>query len=162
MATDERTTKAGGPASVLLVSSNGGHLAQLIALRGWWSERQRTWVTFDTPDAMSRLEGEVVIPAYHPTTRNILNLLRNGLLALRVLQRVRPEVVVSTGAGVALPFFVFARARGIPTVYIEVYDRVDSTTMSGRLCRPFATRFMVQSEGQRGLYPGSELLGRLV
>lgn len=162
MATDDRTSTAGGPSSVLLVCSNGGHLAQLIALRGWWSERQRTWVTFDTPDATSRLEGEVVVAAHHPTTRNLVNLLRNGLLAGGVLHRVRPEMVVSTGAGVALPFFVLAWVRGIPTVYIEVYDRVDSTTMSGRLCRPFTTRFLVQSERQQALYPGSEVLGRLV
>lgn len=162
MATDDGTAQDGGPASVLLVSSNGGHLAQLIALRGWWSQRQRTWVTFDTPDATSRLEGEVVVAAHHPTTRNVVNLLRNGVLAWRVLRRVRPEVVVSTGAGVALPFFVFARTRGIPTVYIEVYDRVDSTTMTGRLCRPFTTRFLVQSESQQALYPGSDVLGRLV
>lgn len=162
MAIAELPSEVGGPATVLLVSSNGGHLAQLIALRAWWSVRRRTWVTFDTPDATSRLEGETVVAAHHPTTRNVGNLLRNGLLAWSVLRRVRPELVVSTGAGVAIPFFVIARLHAIPTVYIEVYDRVDSRTMTGRLCRPFATRFLVQSEAQQVLYLDSTVLGRLV
>lgn len=162
MATTERPSSVDGPTTVLLVSSNGGHLAQLIALREWWSVRRRTWVTFDTPDAMSRLEGESVVAAHHPTTRNIRNLLRNTVLAWSVLRRVRPELVVSTGAAVALPFFVVARLHGIPTVYIEVYDRVDSRTLTGTLCRPFTTRFLVQSERQLDLYPDSTMLGRLV
>ncbi|SIN43504.1 hypothetical protein SAMN04489832_7069 [Micromonospora cremea] len=34
--------------------------------------------------------------------------------------------VVTTGAGVAVPFVVLARLRRIPTVYIEVYDRIDA------------------------------------
>ena len=62
--------------------------------------------------------------------------------------------MVSTGAGVALPFFVFARMRGIPTVYLEVYDRVDSRSLTGRLCRPFSTAFCVQWPEQKLLYDG--------
>ncbi len=151
-----------GPQHALLVGSNGGHLSQLLALRPWWAGRRRTWVTFQTPDATSQLVGEQVRWAYHPTTRNIPNLLRNTALALRVLLRERPDVVVSTGAGVALPFFVFARVLGIPTVYLEVYDRVDSTTMTGRLCRPFTSRFLVQWQGQQPLYPGSQVVGRVL
>lgn len=162
MATAEQPPEVGGPGTVLLVSSNGGHLAQLIALNAWWSSRRRTWVTFDTPDATSQLGGEAVVAAHHPTTRHVGNLLRNVVLARRVLRQVRPDLVVSTGAAVALPFFVLARLRGIPTVYIEVYDRVDSTTMTGRLCLPFTSRFLVQSASQQRLYRGSVVLGRLV
>ncbi len=105
---------------VLLVGSSGGHLTQLWALRPWWEQGRRTWVTFDSPDATSLLADEETIWAHHPTTRNIANLLRNTWLAWRTLRRVRPDIVVSTGAGVALPFFAFARTFGIPTVYIEV------------------------------------------
>src|ERR1700741_5326433 len=94
------------PRHVLLVGSSGGHLTQLWALRPWWSSGSRTGVTFDTPDATSLLADEQTIWAYHPTTRNVVNLVRNAWLAWSTLRRVRPDVVVSTGAGVALPFFV--------------------------------------------------------
>ena len=144
---------------LLLVASTGGHLAQLLQLRSWWSQHDRTWVTFDKPDARSTLEGEHVVHAYHPTTRHLPNLARNGLLARNLMKQVRPDVVISTGAGVALPFFMAARRHRIPTVYLEVYDRIDSTTMTGRLCRPWTSAFCVQWPEQQGLYPGSEIVG---
>ena len=150
------------PSRVLFVGSSGGHLAQLLALKPWWAGRERHWVTFPTTDARSQLDGEPVTWAYHPTTRHLGNLLRNSLLALRVMRRERPEVVVSTGAGVALPFFVLARLTRTRTVYVEVYDRLDTRTLTARLCRPFTDLFCVQWEEQRALYPGSVVIGPLL
>ncbi len=151
-----------GRRHLLFVASTGGHLAQLLQLRPWWERHERTWVTFDKADARSTLEGERVIHAFHPTTRHLGNLARNTLLARRTLDDDPPDAVMSTGAGVALPFFTLARARGIPTVYLEVYDRVDSTTLTGRLCRPFSSAFCVQWPEQVDLYPGAELVGMVL
>ena len=164
-AADAAATMAQAPAGsgpVLLVGSSGGHLAQLLALRPWWSDRDRAWVTFPTPDAKSQLPGERVAWAHYPTTRNIPNLIRNTGLAFRLLRLAKPSVIVSTGAGVAVPFFVLAWLRGIPTVYLEVYDRIDSPTLTGRLCRPFTRLFLVQWEEQRKFYPGSVVVGPLL
>jgi UDP-N-acetylglucosamine:LPS N-acetylglucosamine transferase len=115
-----------------------------------------------TPDAESLLAGESVDWAYHPTTRHLGNLLRNSVVAAHTLYRHRPDAIVSTGAAVALPFFVLGHLCRIPTVYIEVYDRIDTCTLTGRLCRPFASALLVQWEEQQRLYPGSTLVGRLL
>ena len=156
----EAETSEGVPRRrVLFVCSAGGHLSQLMELRPWWTHHQRQWVTFDLPDALSKLEGEHLVAAHHPTTRNIPNLVRNFVLAQRVLREFKPDVVVSTGAAVAFPFFVAARARRVPTVYLEVYDRIDSRTLTGRLCLPFTSEFLTQWSEQRDLYPGSKLIG---
>lgn len=146
----------------LLVASSGGHLAQLLALRAWWQDRDRSWVTFGTEDARSQLEGERAVWAYHPTTRNLPNLVRNFLLAVRVMRRERPDVVVSTGAAVAFPFFLIAKVMRVPTVYIEVYDRLDSPTLTGRLCRPITDLFCVQWEEQTRFYPRAQVIGSLL
>lgn len=147
---------------VLLVGSGGGHLAQLISLRPWWQDHDRTWVSFDMPDARSLLAGEEVVWAFHPTSRNIPNLVRNLGLAVRTVRRLRPDLVVSTGAGVAVPFFVIAWVLRIPTVYVEVFDRIDSPTLTGRLCRPFTTRFCVQWPEQQALYKDTVVIGPLL
>ncbi|MDG4767501.1 UDP-N-acetylglucosamine--LPS N-acetylglucosamine transferase [Solwaraspora sp. WMMD406] len=149
-------------ATVLLVGSSGGHLAQLLALEGWYATRRRCWVTFDTPDAVSSLRDEDVVWAYHPTTRNVRNLLRNAILAVRILARRKVSAVVTTGAGVALPFVVVSWLRGIPTVYIEVYDRIDTPTLTARLCRPFLSAMLVQWEEQRRQYPEATVVGHLL
>jgi UDP-N-acetylglucosamine:LPS N-acetylglucosamine transferase len=150
------------PLKVMLVGSSGGHLLQLHRLKPWWETLDRVWVTFDKADSRSLLAGEDVRWAYHPTTRSALNLARNLGLAWRLLRRCRPDVIVSTGAGVALPFFVLARLLGIKTVYVEVYDRIDVPTLTGRLCYPFASRFLLQWETQKRFYPRGEVIGRLL
>ncbi len=154
-------TVAGARARIMLVGSSGGHLAQLHRLQPWWGPHERTWVTFDTPDARSLLADEQVIWAHHPTTRNVPNLVRNLALAWRTVRRDRPDLLVSTGAGVAFPYFVVGWLLGVPTVYLEVYDRIDSATLTGRLCEPFSSAFLVQWEEQRGLYRRALLIGTL-
>lgn len=147
---------------VLLVSSSGGHLVQLHRLSGWWRKHERLWVTFDTADAVSMLEGEDAVWAFRPTTRNLRNLIRNTVLAWRTLRTFRPDVVVSTGAGVAFPFFLLARLSRIKTVYVEVYDRIELPTLTGRLCYPLSDLFLLQWEEQHRFYPKGRLIGRLL
>ncbi len=147
----------------MLVGSSGGHLAQMLALEPWWGELERGWVTFDTPDAVHALATERhVWWGYHPTTRNVWNLLRNGWLAWRVMRRFRPSVVVSTGAALAWPFFVVAKATGARTAYVEVYDRIDTPTLTGRLCRPFTDLMLVQWPEQAALYDDALVIGPLL
>ncbi|MBW3601579.1 MAG: UDP-N-acetylglucosamine--LPS N-acetylglucosamine transferase [Actinobacteria bacterium] len=153
---------AGARIKLALVCSPGGHLAQLYRLRPWWGEHERVWVTFRKPDSESLVGDEDVVWAYHPTTRNLPNLLRNLWLSWRVLRDHRPDVVVSSGAGVAFPFFLSARLLGIKTVYVEVYDRIDSRTLTGRLCYPLSDLFLLQWDEQRRLYPKGHVIGTLL
>ncbi|MGX6605976.1 UDP-N-acetylglucosamine--LPS N-acetylglucosamine transferase [Micromonosporaceae bacterium Da 78-11] len=147
---------------LLFVASSGGHLAQLLALEPWYRERARHWVCFDTPDAVSLLRGEPVTWAHHPTTRNVFNLLRNLVLAARLVRRRRSGALVTTGAGVAVPFVIMAWLLRIPTVYIEVYDRIDTPTLTARLCRPLLSAMLVQWEEQQRFYPEATVVGRLI
>ena len=150
------------PPKAVLVASSGGHLLQLHRLQPWWERLERVWVTFDKPDSRSLLADEDVRWEYHPTTRSAVNLVRNLGLAWRLLRAYRPDIVVSTGAGVAFPFFVVARLLGIKTVYVEVYDRIDVPTLTGRLCYPLASLFLLQWETQRRFYPRGQVIGRLL
>ena len=147
---------------LLFVSSSGGHLAQLMSLRPWWHDHERIWVTSDKPDAHSLLADEEVVFAHEPTTRSLTNLVRNFRLAWRTIKRERPDVVVSTGAGVAPPFFLAAAMQRVQRVYLEVYDRIESATLSGRLCYPLSNRFLLQWEEQQRLYPKGIQVGRVL
>jgi beta-1,4-N-acetylglucosaminyltransferase len=147
---------------VVLVGSSGGHLFQLYQLKPWWQKHERLWVTFKKVDSVSLLADEHVAWAYHPTTRNLPNLVRNFFLAWRLLRRYRPRVVVSTGAGVAFPFFLVARLFGMKTIYIEVYDRIDRPTLTGRLCHPLSDLFLLQQEEQQRLYRRGQVIGQLL
>ncbi len=142
-----------------IVCSAGGHLTQLWWLESWWREHDRFWVTFDLPDARARLADERVYWGHHPTNRNVWNLGRNLILARQVLERERPDVLVSNGAGIALPFFIVGRSMGIGLVFTEVYDRIDEASLTGRLIRPLADEIVLQWSSQLDAYPQGRVLG---
>jgi len=129
---------------LLLVCSCGGHLLQLLQLEEVWGERERVWVTFDKADARSLLAGERVRHARGPTNRNVPNLIRNARLAVRVLREERPAALLTTGAGVAVPFAWAARLRGVPVFYVESLTRIEQLSLSGRLIAPIADQVYVQ------------------
>ncbi len=129
---------------ILLVASNGGHLLQLLQLADLWPQEQRQWVSFEKSDAVSLLTDEATTWAYHPTNRNLPNLIRNLRLALRVVRRHRVRAVITTGAGVAVPFAIVARVRGINVIYLESMARITAPSLTGRLLYPFADTFVVQ------------------
>lgn len=136
-------------ADLLLVCSTGGHLLQLLALREAWQEETRAWVTFSKSDAHALLRDEHVVTAFGPTSRTFgltaaLNTLRNLVLAVRVVRRVRPAVILTTGAGIAVPFAWVGRAFGARVVYVESFTRIEGPSLSCRLIAPVATRIYGQ------------------
>jgi beta-1,4-N-acetylglucosaminyltransferase len=147
---------------ICLVCSSGGHLLQLYVLKDWWRNHSRFWVTFKKEDAVSFLAGEEVYWAYFPTNRNIKNLIRNAFLALKVLLKERPDLIVSTGAGVAIPFFYLGKLLRMKLIFIEVYDRIDSPTLTGKFVHPITDFFALQWEEQKRFYPKGKYLGQLL
>lgn len=152
---------------MILVCSTGGHLLQLLALRGAWEGYSRIWVTFDKSDARSLLADEPVVFAHGPTNRNfgllaVKNLLLNLRTALRLLRVARPKVVVTTGAGVAVPFAWIGRALGARVVYVESLTRIERPSLSCRLIAPVASRIYAQWPELTEAVPRSRYVGSVV
>lgn len=146
---------------IALVGSSGGHLTHLYQLKDFWKNKERFWVTFDKEDANSVLDGEKIYHCYFPTNRNIKNLIRNTFLAIKVLFKERPDIIISSGAAVAVPFFYIGKLLGAKLVYIEVYDRIDKSTMTGKLVYPITDKFIVQWEEMKKVYPKAINLGSI-
>ena len=146
---------------ICLVGSSGGHFAHLNMLKPFWSEYDRFWVTFDKEDARSILKDEQVYACHYPTNRNLKNLLKNTFLALKVLKKEKPDVIISSGAAVAVPFFYIGKILGAKTVYIEVFDRIDKPTLTGKLVYPVTDKFIVQWEELKKVYPKAINLGSI-
>ncbi|MBO4338135.1 MAG: UDP-N-acetylglucosamine--LPS N-acetylglucosamine transferase [Lachnospiraceae bacterium] len=146
---------------ICLVGSSGGHLAHLYMLKPFWSKHDRFWVTFEKEDALSLLKDERMIPCYYPTNRSSKGLFINTRLAWKVLKKERPDLIISTGAATAVPFFYLGRLMGAKTIYIEVLDRIDRPTLSGRLVYLVADKFIVQWDDMKKVYPGAVNLGSI-
>lgn len=146
---------------ICLVGSSGGHLAHLNMLKPFWSENERFWVTFDKEDARSMLKDEKMYPCYFPTNRNLKNLIKNTFLAIKILRKEKPDLIISSGAAVAVPFFYLGKLMRKKLIYVEVFDRVDKPTLTGRLVYPIADEFIVQWEEQLKVYPKAKNFGSI-
>ena len=144
-----------------LVGSSGGHLTHLYMLKPFWQDKDRFWVTFDKEDARGLLQGEKVYPCHFPTNRNLKNLIRNTFVAWKVLRKERPDLLISSGAAVAVQFFYLGKLFGAKLIYIEIYDRIDKPTMTGKMVYPIVDRFIVQWEEQKKVYPEAINLGSI-
>jgi UDP-N-acetylglucosamine--N-acetylmuramyl-(pentapeptide) pyrophosphoryl-undecaprenol N-acetylglucosamine transferase len=121
--------------TTLLVASTGGHLKQLHRLHRRLSgvTGPYHWVTFDTPQSRSLLEGEHVDFVPFVGGRDPMNLLRNLPIARRILRDQEIDKAVSTGSSVALPYFALARARRVQCHYIESAARGTGPSTTGRI-----------------------------
>lgn len=147
---------------ICLVSSSGGHLYKSYRLKSWWDKYPHFWVTKNDKFANSLLRGEKIYFAHFPENRNLVNAVKNFLLAFKILSKERPTLVFSIGAGIAPPFLFAAKILEIQTVFMETFVFIPKKTLSGKILYPFVDHFLVQNKGllkiySKALYWGSTL-----
>lgn len=129
---------------IALVCSPGGHLLQLEALKPAYDDFDRIWVTLPGYDVEGVLSDERYVLAHGPTNRSLIKAVRNLRVAWRVVRRERPHAILSTGAALAVPFFLVGRLHGCRLVYVESLTRTDSLSLSARMVYPLTDAFFVQ------------------
>lgn len=147
---------------ICLVCSSGGHFFELYSLKLLWKDCNHFWVTFPEKDTQYLLKSERTYWAYHPTNRNIKNLIRNLLLAFKIFSKERPGIIISTGAGVSVPFLYIGRIMGAKTIYIESMARIKNLSLTGRLVYPVVQNFFVQWPELAVKYPRTEFKGQVL
>jgi UDP-N-acetylglucosamine--N-acetylmuramyl-(pentapeptide) pyrophosphoryl-undecaprenol N-acetylglucosamine transferase len=139
-------------AVTVLAGSPGGHLDLLTAVGPSLDGAPRVWVTAPGPQADDlERRGERVerLPEYG---RSPIRVLPNLARAIAVLRRVRPAVVVASGASLVVPFCVLAWLSGARLVFIETTARVGDASMSGRVIGRLASAVLVQWEETAARY----------
>ncbi len=146
-----------------LITSKGGHLFQLIQLKDFWKTQDRFWVTFDGPDIKYYLRNEKKYFAFYPESRNIFNAIRNFLLSFRILKKERPKILISTGAAIAVSFFIVGKIFfKTKLIYIEPYDFVSYPSLTGKILYNFVDLFLIQHRHQKKWYPKAKYWGSLL
>ena len=105
------------------------------------------------------MKEERFYPCYYPTNRNVKNTIKNTILAFKILRKEKPDLIISSGAAVAVPYFWLGKLFGAKTVYIEIFDRIDKPTLTGKLVYPVTDKFIVQWEELKKVYPKAINLG---
>lgn len=152
----------GDPARrILMISSTGGVLLDLMALRPWWSRHRVSWVAVAGPDTQEVLAAERVTWAEELTPRQPLAVARATLAARAHLRRDRIDLVVSAGTGVAVPYFLAARLDGVPSWWVETLNVISGAGMAARICGRAADLVVVQHSSMLAGYPRALHVGEL-
>jgi UDP-N-acetylglucosamine:LPS N-acetylglucosamine transferase len=130
-------------------------------LRGWWNKYDRFWVTSGQV-TKENLPNEKTYNGFFPENRNILNALRNTLLAIKVLKKEHPDVIFSTGAGIAPPFFLIGKLLGIKLIYLETASYIGIPTLSGKMIEKITDIFLVQHKDSKRFFPRAQYKGGLI
>ena len=145
----------------LLVASTGGHLDELVRLRPRLLPEDAAveWVTFDTEQARALLPGERVHHVRYLGPRDYRSTVTNLAPAVRLLRGRGYRRIVTTGAGIAVPYALAGTRYGVPCHYVESAARNAGPSLTGRLVsRVPSARLYTQSTrwaGGRWTYGGS-------
>jgi beta-1,4-N-acetylglucosaminyltransferase len=137
---------------ICLACSHGGHLAEMQRLMPAFEGKDPFFVTFKS-ESSQHLERAYFIEYGRGYIRERITWLKTIFIALRILAKERPDVVISTGGGeIAIPFCYAGKLMGARVVLIETLTRTATKSAAGRFVYPIADLFLVQWESLLKLY----------
>lgn len=150
---------------VLFISSTGGHLSELMQLKSMFDKYDYHIITEKTKSNMYLKEKHPKRVNYlvYGTKSNMLvypfKLLYNCFKSLFLYIKIRPNVIISTGAHTAGPMCCIGKIFGSKIVYIETFANSKTKSVTGKLVYKFADLFIVQWEDMLKLYPKAKFGG---
>jgi len=144
---------------ICLVCSLGGHLNQIMELSEFYKEYDYYFITFYRNSASNFKNQEKVYFVKDPS-RNIFNFAINFYQSLLLFFKENPDIIISTGAGVAIATCYLGWLFRKKIVFIEDWCVIDKPSLSGRLVYPISNLFFVQWEEllkhySKAIYKGS-------
>ncbi len=146
---------------ICIACSAGGHLVQARELAEVYEKYNHFYFTFSGGVANKLKETARVRTAPDIVRGNPLTWLVTAASSLYVAASERPDIVITTGAGVTIFFCLFAKLFGAKLIYIESMAKVNRPTLTSRALYPFADMFIVQWPGLVKFFPKARFLGRL-
>ncbi len=151
---------------VLFISSGGGHLEELLALKPLFNEVDYTLVTEKTPSTLFLKEKyKNVKYLVYGTQDHLLAYLFifpfNILLSFFMFIKIRPDYVISTGTHTAVPMCKIAHMFKKKVIWIETMANITTGTKAGKMIYPIADKFIVQWIELLKVYPNAEYWGSI-
>jgi UDP-N-acetylglucosamine transferase subunit ALG13 len=93
------------PQKLMLICASGGYFRYMQSLKAFWNNySDRVWISTRTSTTEREIEDAHRYWAYVPIQDNLLNIIRNLVLAFKVVPRQRPDLVISTGTSFSIPY----------------------------------------------------------
>ncbi len=144
--------------NVCIACSAGGHLTEVLQLKESWQGKKYFFVSDRRSNALLLSKKEKVYFVEVPR-KNPIKLIINFFQALNIFLKEKPDVIISTGADVAIPLILIAKVFGKKIIFIESFARIQSPSLSGKICYPLADLFFVQWKENLKFFPKARFKG---
>lgn len=136
----ESLLRRGARPRIALVATTGGHMTELLELRKAYEHLPHFYVANDRMPVDAHADSVHVFPSSDHDWR----VFRHVPAMLRMLLKERPGIILSTGAGSAIPVMLLARAIGAAVIYVESLTRVRQPSFTARVAYPISDSFIVR------------------
>lgn len=146
---------------ICIICSGGGHLSQATTISATIQGHEKYFVTCPLPHLQAGIDK---LPTYFIVDPHIslLLYLKNFLQSMSLIIRLKPNVIISTGSGIAIATCVLGKIIGAKIIFVESGSRVTTPSRTGKVLYRFADLFIIQWESLRPHYPDAIYGGLLI
>ncbi len=145
------------PIKICLTCSHGGHLNEMLQLLEAFEGQDLFYFCYDA-DTTRALDPAYLVPNM---AKNPVEFLKNLYRVFKIFRIERPQLIVSTGAEIAIPVVLVGKLFRCKAIYIECGAQVTTPSTTGRVMYYLADALYVQwpelldAYGPRAQYVGS-------
>ncbi|RYF19993.1 MAG: oligosaccharide biosynthesis protein Alg14 [Flavobacteriales bacterium] len=122
---------------VLAVASAGGHWVQLLRLSHAFEGHELIYISTKAGFG-SMVEGHEFHLIQDSNRKNKFGLIKTFAQVVKLVAKIKPELIITTGAAPGLMCIVAGRVLGIRTVWIDSIANVEELSMSGKIAAKVA------------------------
>ena len=136
---------------IAFAASAGGHLTQIqtIFTKDVIGGNEHIVLT-EKNSKTKNLPGKNYF--FKPLVYNPIDYFLAVIKYVRIFQKEKVGLVITTGAEIGIPAMIAGKLLGIRTVFIDTIIRVKTPTLTGKICYPFSDIFLVQNKGMEKCY----------
>ena len=150
--------------NICFISSTGGHLTQLQNIFREFTDN-KFYIITEKNKTTEHLNKKYLTSYLFQQDRKsfyfFCTLIINFILSIFFFLKIRPKYIITTGAGVVIPFCIIGKLFGAKLIFIESFAKVNTPTITGRILYRFSDKFYVQWEELLSYYKDAEFKGRL-
>lgn len=147
------------PIKICCTCSHGGHLNEMLQIQDAFDGHTVFYFCYDA-DTTRQLENRYLVPNM---AKNPIEFLKNLVRVTRIFRKERPDLIVSTGAEIAIPVVLIGKLFRVPALYIECGAQVVRPSVTGRVMYWMAEEFYVQwPELLQAYGPRARFVGSLI
>jgi len=146
---------------ICLISSHGGHLRELLDATNQVTG-DKYYVTYRTRHTLELLHDRRCHFVIDPH-KSVAKYLMNALQSIYHVIRERPDVVISTGAGIAISTVLLSKyLLGSKVIFIESAANVVNPSRTGSFLYRHTDLFLIQWPSLQNYYPRAKYVGLII